>query len=181
MELWTEDVVENRKSQFQAWQIPLHKSYSSGIGYCFIELYICIDYDNHQTPHLFAMTNHLKLFFLMLVFPSQEMLLKKIVIFMIFWICVNFSRRAPTFLTPEQSGQRNLGKAPEYDVNRWIYPVWLHYFVCYNSIFGESPDDLNGKPHDIFWVTHSQVVQVYPDINKFSVNACLRFWVCVWY
>ena len=55
-------------------------------------------------------------------------------------------------------------------------------FCCplyYNLIFGASLDELNTKPDNLFQITQSQVVQAHPGINKFCLNVCLMFWVCV--
>ena len=43
--------------------------------------------------------------------------------------------------------------------------------IYHNSLFGVSPDELNAKLHDFFWIAHSQEVKVlrHPGINEICV------------
>ena len=66
------------------------------------------------------------------------------------------------------------GNPPEYDMNRWISPVRWHFSICYNSIFGISPDDLSAKPDDFLWITHCQVYRYTPVwINSTYMHICV--------
>ena len=105
------------------------------------------------------------------------------------------SPRPPIFITLGQGVHENRQSYMDHQKNEILgesslYRTWIEWFLLadgiisismyYNSIFVISRDELNAKWDEFFWITHSQVVQVHPGINKSCWNVCLMLWVCVW-
>ena len=61
-----------------------------------------------------------------------------------------------------------------------LFDVRFFYKVYDNSIYGLSPDELNAKP-ELFILNHTfqSSTSIHPGINRFGLNACLMFWVCM--
>ena len=88
----------------------------------------------------------------------------------IFEISMIFLHWSPIFISHQAiflwtiNKQNIKGNPPEYDMNRWICPVWWHFFDMLWFNFWRK---LCWKQNRIIssWITHSQIVQVQPGID----------------
>ena len=112
----------------------------------------------------------------------------------IFGICMTYSPSVPVFITFRQGVHEHRQSCMDHSKNeilwdtRWPdmktsidFPCLMALVPCIIINFWRSPDELNAKPDDFFWITHSQEARVHLGVNKFWFNVCLSFFVCVYF